>query len=186
MGFGEYEMGDIDEGKYVPITFGLRTGIKLGGLLLGGEYNEGGVDGKSEKLSVSDADRIRYPSLDGARQQTWGWSLGLAKHRFLLWYTYFGYNKIKHNTDVASVPYNHAFEGDGHRIELSFRVWKLLYIGAHYRIQTFDRYSSTHPSDSAIDQPLDHKLKTTDYGGSFSIVLPLSFILDDFYKKLNL
>lgn len=184
-GFGNYKLGGLDSGNYSPATFGVRSGLKLGALFLGGEYVEGHVISSSDSKSITAAQRSTHPDLRWALQQSWGWTVGLIQNRFAFWYTHYGYDKIKQSPFYNGEQYNFAYVGAGDRAELGIRVFKGIYFSGHYRIQTFDRYTSSLSTQPARNEPMDMKLKTSDWGVNLSVILPLSKAFEEFFKFQN-
>lgn len=174
IGGGKYKIGDIDEGDYSSAAFGLRAAFKVGPLLVGGEYLEGEPWARSTKEFVSDADRDTYPQFKGYKAMAWGWSFGLVKDRLILWYNYYGYNKVKDDITVSDLTYKFHYLGPAHMVELHVRVTNEIYLGVYGRTQKFDKYTTEHPVTPVKNQRLDPALETTEYGITIAALLPTS------------
>ncbi|HMN67866.1 MAG TPA: hypothetical protein PKC28_04940 [Bdellovibrionales bacterium] len=174
-GYGDYEMGELDNGSFLEGIWGLRLGVKLGPLIVGGEYMEGGMTATSKKEGgVASADRQTHPLFDDAKNQNISWNFGLMKGRLLALYSFSGGNKIRLQPSLGMSHYNFDYQGSSSMVELNIRLVDELYLGAYWRMQKFDKYSSTRVTPAMSDEPLNPATTTDEYGLTLSVWLPFS------------
>ncbi len=176
MGVGEYQVSGVDTGTMGNVLWGGKAGLKLGPILVGGEYLEGDYSAETSNPSGEGIDRFKYAVPNHEKVRTYGLVAGLSLGRLAIWFSSYPYVEMKRSTQVGDEKFNHTYTGSGSSVELNFRVWNLLYIGGYYQGHKLNEYTSDYVAAPIKDLPLDPNLKTSSWGISLGYLLPFSKI----------
>lgn len=174
-GWGDYSIGNVDQGDFNHISFGGRLALKLGSFFMGFNFLTGEPGGDSSK-AVSAADRQTYPSVDNGTLTSNGLLFGWKFNKVYLWYTFTSETLKQSLTTPES--YDHEYVGNGHRVNLNFQIYKGLHAGLFYHSMTFDKYTSTISTGAVTDADLPNKLKANNYGLMVTYLFPISSVKD--------
>lgn len=171
---GKYEATGKLDGDTMGYHLGARLGVKLGPVLLGGEFNTTKMLRSAGTQPSAQADQIKYTRSEDLTITMVGVNLGLMSDRVVLWGNYYPGTGIDIEFSDVGTKYKNEYKGASSSVDLNFRVWNQLYFGLFASEAEMKKYSTNHSSGQVVDGDLDPTLKIKSYGFTISYLIPFS------------
>lgn len=176
--YGTYKAGSVDNGSLGLLQFGARLGLKLGPVLLGGEFGGAHLLTSSSQANVSTADQQKYTAGGSGSSLHIGINGGLLTDRWAFIATYFPIMTYDASSIVSSTSVSSKYSGSSYGAEINYRIHNRFYAGLYASTREFKTYTS----GALTDAPLDPKWESLTYGLTLTYLVGLS----DFAKLPDL
>ncbi|MBX2993683.1 MAG: hypothetical protein KF681_02645 [Bdellovibrionaceae bacterium] len=171
---GKYEATGKVDGDTMGYHLGARVGVKLGPVLLGGEFNTTKMLRSAGTQASAQADQIKYTRSEDMTITMAGLNLGLMTDRVVLWGNYYPASGIDIEFTEAGTKYKNEYKGPSSSVDLNFRIWNQLYFGLFASQSEMKKYSTNHSSGQVKDADLDPSFTVKSYGITISYLIPFS------------